>query len=158
MYTRNIEGTLLDRVWMYFTIPSAHLIEVKSQRENWFVTNKYIAEFYACISNIGFLYVGLRYSAWPIFLTGILSMLSHTVPYRELLLLDKIGAGLAASYLLAYHHQGVIANSHIVIPFLLFAGSEVYLSRRYNFSRFRFTPHVLWHIGAAIVSGLILSH
>lgn len=147
MYSRGIAEKLWD---------SSKLTDVKSQREDFYVTNEYIAEWYACISNVGFLLVGVYFMQFSLFLAGICSILSHAIPWQSLLTLDKVAAIIACVDLL-HNYENIYKYKLIIGPFILFAISEIYISRKYNFSKYRITPHVLWHLGAAAVAALILS-
>jgi len=81
-----------------------HFIDLKltppeSQREDWYVVTKYIAEFWCCISNIGFFIVcylfGFHQKTYPILAAAICSTLSHAIPIYPLLIIDKVAMYLA---------------------------------------------------------------
>lgn len=128
------------------------LTPATSQREAWFQVTPWIAEFWCCLSNVGFLYVAYRHQAKGVAFAGVVSMVSHAIPWKPLLWLDKVGVlvalGSTASRLWA---------KGITFPVLLrgamslvcLNGLDFVLSKNQNLWPW---PHIFWHLGSAALA------
>lgn len=139
-----------------------------SQREVWFQVTPWIAEFWCCLSNVGFLWVAYRHKEFGIAFAGIASILSHAIPWEPLLWIDKIGVVIAiGSIVFRFSRQKSpsvrkkterrskikkLAYSACLLLGMNFI--DMYLSR--NQRNLRPYPHVIWHCGAAFLSHLVL--
>ncbi len=124
----------------------------ESQREDWYVVSDHIAEFWCCISNIGFLvvcyYHGFTLETYPILTAALCSMVSHAVPIYPLLLLDK-----AAMYFTGYAYRHLWRELWFLIPLLFMCNQiDMVLARRFGWT----WPHVVWHLVAAFISHIVL--
>ena len=72
-----------------------------------YAITKYIGEFHATWSNIGFILVGIYYLPHPIaiscLLAGIFSAISHITLWKNTLFLDYFGVILSIMIMLYYH-------------------------------------------------------
>ena len=126
----------------------------KSQRENWYKVSPYVAEFWCTISNIGFIYVGLKQKSPELLFAGIASAVSHTIPKQWLLLVDKIGVAVVASKVIR-EYKVVCNNPILIIPAVLAASinmSDAYLAR----NKGQTWPHVVWHLSSALLANEFL--
>lgn len=123
------------------------LTDPKSQRENWYKVTPYIAEFWCTVSNIGFIYVGLKHNSPELVCAGIASIVSHTIPKQWLLAVDKIGVALVLSKAVR-EYSTLVRNPWLLAP-LAIAGlinvSDAYLTRNHA----QTWPHVIWHLSSA---------
>ena len=129
-----------------------YLTDSGSQREDWYVISNYIAEFWCCLSNIGF-FIVCWYHNWdpktlPILLAGFFSAISHAVPLQILLYCDKMGVLIAV---LSYIHlwQEIWYYLPVLLCVNLF---DTYCARNYGWT----WTHILWHLTAQIIAHLTL--
>lgn len=130
------------------------LMPAYSQRENWYAVTPYIAEFWSCLSNVGFLYAAYKNRAPELALAGLASMASHTVPKNWLLTVDKIGAVMATIQILK-NYKTILQHPKLLLGSLAVGGifaADVYLAATMHCN----FPHVLWHIAAACGSHAVL--
>lgn len=131
------------------------LTDSKSQRENWYAVTPYCAEFWCTLSNIGFLYVGIKENSPELLFAGCASMLSHSIPKRWLLYVDKIGVLLVLSKLLR-EYKTFYNNPALLLPVAALGGInylDMHLARKKSIT----WPHVLWHLSAAFVANFLLT-
>jgi hypothetical protein len=130
------------------------LTDPKSQRENWYKVSPYIAEFWCALSNIGFIYVGLKYNSPELVFAGVASIVSHSIPKQWLLTVDKIGVALVLSK--AVREYSTFASNPWLLAPLAIAGtinmSDAYLARNYA----QTWPHVVWHLSSAALASEFL--
>jgi hypothetical protein len=129
------------------------VIPPSSQRESWFVTSHYIAEFWCCLSNIGFFLVCAQYQfhpkTWLILMAGYCSVLSHTFALRPFLWIDKFA--MISVYFIYFHHWPwllVLLPFHLFDTFLHKTIFCKYLSQTFT--------HVVWHLVATAVAYQVL--
>jgi hypothetical protein len=143
-----------QRVPMRQRVPTFPLLTPpESQREDWYVVTDYIAEFWCCISNIGFFMVCylFRFEArtYPILMAAICSTLSHAIPFYPLFLIDK-----AAMYLAIFSYLHLWRQLWFFVPILFAANQlDMYLARQLGIYPW---PHVLWHLFAALIAYVTL--
>jgi hypothetical protein len=126
------------------------LTDAKSQREDWYTVSPYIAEFLCTISNIGFIYVGIKHNSPELLFAGVASALSHSIPKQWLNIVDKIGVLFVLSKVLREYN--VIKNNPIFLTHLGALGIlqiiDAYMARNQG----KTLPHVVWHLSAALVA------
>ena len=142
-----------------FSRNQLHFIDFKltppeSQREDWYVVTHYIAEFWCCISNIGFLIVcylfGFHQKTYPILAAAICSILSHAIPLQIFLFLDK-----AAMILAIFSYLHLWRELWFFVPILFAVNqTDMYLVRHFGYT----WPHVLWHLIAAFLAYVTVTH
>lgn len=129
------------------------LTQPESQREDWYVITNYIAEFWCCISNIGFFivcwYYNWEFKTLPILMAGICSFASHAVPLQTLLYADKLAVIIAVMW---YIHlwQKIWYYLPILLAFNLF---DTYCARNYGWT----WTHIMWHLVAQYIAFLTIS-
>lgn len=120
------------------------LTDPKSQRENWYKVNPYMAEFWCAASNAGFIYVGIKHKSPELIAAGVASFVSHCCPKQWLLHVDKLGVGLVLTK--CFREYKVIQNNPKLLALPLVAGAingfDAYMSRK----RGSTWPHVFWHL------------
>ncbi len=130
------------------------LMPVHSQRENWYAVCPYVAEFWSCLSNAGFIYAGCQYKEPLIAIAGAASIASHAFPKNWLLYLDKTGAGLAGISLVRYY-KTFIQKPWLFAPMAgvagIFGADNYYFAQTLHYN----WPHVLWHVSAACATCLV---
>lgn len=117
---------------------------MNSQRENWFVKSQYIGEYWCALSNIGFIYVGLKHNSYPVLFAGIASFVSHSIPYQSLLYVDYIGVVAVGI---------MMAKKYDIIGLVVVNTLDKIISQKYGTC----ISHVFWHFYAAYVCDLILT-
>jgi len=148
-------GSGFSRGGGYWTTPAdeartdvfGRLMDVQSQRENWYTVTPYIAELWCTLSNAGFLYVAYRHSSWETAVAGLASAASHAIPRQWLHTADMLGIAtvltkVARNYHTIRRHPSVIACGAIAG---IVNRADAYLARTYGWT----WPHVLWHLTAA---------
>jgi hypothetical protein len=128
----------------------------ESQRENWYAVTPYIAEFWCTASNVALLGVGLYYGSPELIAAGTVSVVSHTIPKRWLLYVDKLGVLCATSKVIRTYPV-VLNNPWLLFPIAGVAGVnaiDAYCARKKGYT----VPLVIWHCAAAAAAGLYLSH
>ena len=130
------------------------LTDPKSQREDWYKVTPYSAEFWCTISNLGFIYTGIKNKSPEIVFAGAASIVSHSIPKQWLLYVDKIGVLIALSRIVR-EYKFIIQQP----KYLLLAGAagliniiDAYCARNYA----QTMPHVFWHISAALLTDYFL--
>ena len=126
------------------------LMDLKSQRENWYEVSPYIAEFFCFTSNLAILGVGIYDNSWYTILAGLMSAVSHAVPTQFAHDLDMIG--VATVSMVGLYNYSKVINSPRTLYSGLFAltmnAVDTSLSRTYG-SAFGPWLHVGWHLTAA---------
>jgi hypothetical protein len=128
----------------------------ESQREDWYTTSPYIAEFWCCLSNAALIGVGAYCGSPELMIAGAASTVSHAVPKNWLLNIDKIAAFVAVSKVIRTYPV-LLNNPWLLAPIAGVAGLNVldaYCARKKGYT----ILHVVWHCAAAAVAGLYLSH
>jgi hypothetical protein len=128
----------------------------ESQREDWYTTSPYIAEFWCCLSNAALIGVGAYCGSPELVFAGTASVVSHAIPKQWLLYVDKFGVLVAASKAVRTYPV-LLNNPWLLAPIAGAAGLnalDAYCARKKGYT----IPHVAWHCGAAAVAGLYLSH
>jgi len=110
---------------------------LSNQRESYYVINPYIAEFWCCISSIGFIYTGIKYKKKTVLFAGIFSMISHAIPLYWLNRID-----IAASIILGFD------CGLFIIDFIILLRDEGLFKRGI---RFRDLPYFKRVIGICFV-------
>lgn len=132
------------------------LTNINSQRENWYSVTPYIGEFWCTVSNLGFLYVGIKHGSPELLFAGTASIVSHTIPKQWLLTVDKIGVLVVASKVIR-ERQVLKEHPWLLLPVAL-AGiinfSDAYLARQYG----QTWPHVVWHLSSALFADMFLRY
>lgn len=130
------------------------LTDQKSQREDWYQVTPYVAEFWCTVSNVGFIVVGVHQNSPELVFAGAASIVSHTIPKKWLLTVDKIGVLVALSKF-AREYKVVINNPSLLIPIAALGAVnmiDAYLAR----VKGKTWPHVVWHLSAATVANYVL--
>ena len=147
---------MFEREKGYWTNPSdeskkdffGKLTDPKSQRENWYTVSPYIAEFWCAVSNVGFIYVGIKNESPELVFAGMASIVSHSIPKQWLLKVDKLGVAVVFSKVI--REREVLKSNPILMAPLALAGTinaaDAYLARNKGY-----TPlHVIWHLSSAL--------
>ncbi|MGE4168194.1 MAG: hypothetical protein AB7E68_01475 [Candidatus Babeliales bacterium] len=131
------------------------LNEPKSQRENWYAVTPYVAEFWCALSNIGFIYVGIKDKSPEMLFAGLASMASHTVPKQWLLSLDKFAALVALAKVAREYEQFKKQPTLLlsIVGLGIINAHDVYLARQKG----QTWGHVLWHLSAACTAHYLLN-
>jgi hypothetical protein len=132
------------------------LTNLNSQRENWYSVSPYIGEFWCTISNLGFIYVGIKHGSPELLFAGIASAVSHTIPKQWLLTVDKVGVFIVASKVIR-ERQVLKENPWLLLPVALAASinfSDAYLARHQS----QTWPHVVWHLSSALFADIFLTY
>ena len=132
------------------------LSEPESQRENWYKITPYISEFWCAVSNIGFIYVGLKHRCPEIVIAGVASFAYHTCPRQWLLHMDRLGVLIALS---KFAREYAVVEEHpnlLILPVLAGAINllDVYMGQYHGQSWF----HAFWHLSAALMADRFLSY
>lgn len=132
------------------------VLDPNSQREDWYKITPYVAEFWCTVSNVGFLIVGCRYHSAELIVAGLASAVSHAIPKQWLNTVDKMGVALVAIKL-AVNYRVLLEHPWLLAPIAL-AGVvnwvDAYRARKHGETG----PHVVWHLTAAAVAGLVLHY
>ncbi len=131
-----------------------------SRREKYYQLSNYIAEFFCTISNAGFFAVGLKYGDYSVLTAGLLSALSHTIPFESLQLLDYAGilvvfAKAASEYKTIAAKPTTMAWAGGAIGVNIVDTLVARLSKKHypedHYLNTIVTPitHVAWHLSAA---------
>jgi hypothetical protein len=130
------------------------LTDPASQREDWYQVSPYIAEFWCTLTNIGFLYVGLKHQSPELIFAGIASIASHSIPKQWLLYIDKLGVAVVLSKVLR-NYKAVAHNPTLWALATAGVGInalDAYLARTKCYT----APHLIWHLSSAYISHLFL--
>jgi hypothetical protein len=130
------------------------LVPRSSQRENWYSVTPYIAEFWNTVSNVAFIAVGILQGSPELVVAGCASALSHAIPKKWLLTVDKISVGLVLTRVVR-ERELFFENPWLALPLAL-AGvinvADTYISRRTTSC----APHVFWHVSSAFLANVVL--
>jgi hypothetical protein len=132
------------------------LTPLASRREVWFQVTPWIAEFWCCVSNVGFLYVARRYQERGVLFAGVASMLSHAIPWRVFHWLDKMGVLVALGSVGLRLWQKRLDVSSMVKGVLALGGVNALDYLLSSYPHFWPWPHVAWHIAAAGLAAYFL--
>lgn len=132
------------------------LTDINSQRENWYSVSPYIGEFWCTVSNVGFIYVGIKHQSPEMLFAGVASALSHSIPKQWLLTVDKIGvvvvlSKLVREYQVVIKHPWLFATAGLAGVINL---ADSYLARQHG----QTIPHVVWHLSSALLADIFLSY
>jgi len=130
--------------------------DISSQREDWYKFSPYIAEFWCTMSNIPFIYFGIKQKSPELIIAGTASIISHAIPKQWLNIVDKIGVIVAFSKIIR-EHKKIRKKPTLLIPVIcagLINVADTYLARNYKTT----VPHVIWHISAACIANLFLDY
>lgn len=130
------------------------LTDPKSQRENWYAVSPYIAEFWCALSNVGFIYVGIKDKSPELLFAGCASIASHTIPKQWLLYVDKLGVLVVLSKVIR-EYSTLKADPSLFLQLGtlgIINGTDAYLARNKGVT----WPHVLWHLSAAYIAHCVL--
>lgn len=133
--------------WSYLS----RLMDEKSQREDWFAVNSYIAEFWCFTSNLAILGVGLADKSWYTILAGTMSGISHAIPTKFAHDLDRIGVAAVVG-VCVLNYEAILASPE-TLGWGMFAGVvhgiDAIVSRKYG-SKAGAKSHSGWHLSGAI--------
>jgi hypothetical protein len=146
----------LETVLKYLT----HEKNPGSQREKYYQFSNYIAEFFCALSNAGFFAVGFKYGDYSVLTAGLLSALSHTIPFESLQLLDYVGiltvfAKAASEYKTlaakptTFAWAGGAIGVNIVDTLVARIAKKYYPEDHYLNTIVTPITHVSWHLSAA---------
>ena len=148
----------------YWTSPSDEsktdffgaLAEQVTQREDWYSVTPYISEFGCSLSNIGFIYVGLKHKSYRTLFAGVASFVYHSYPKQWLLWVDRIGAVLAVSEI-AQNYPVFVKNPKLLRVPLALAGTALFSDVYGGQSKYQPWIHAFWHLSAAWAADRLLS-
>jgi hypothetical protein len=118
-----------------------------SQREDYWKTTNWIAEFFCTISNIGLFLVAFYYRDTATFFAALFSALSHAFPYQRLHDLDILGVVIVGIKVM-YHLPHLLQYKDLILTggfALLINLIDTLLTRRY-LNIIGPIIHVIWHI------------
>ena len=130
------------------------LTDSQSQRENWYKVSPYIGEFWCALSNVGFIYVGIKHKSPELLFAGVASIISHCIPKQWLLYVDKLGVLVVLSKVIR-EYKVVMDNPRLLAPVGLAVSinaTDAYLARNKGVT----LPHVVWHLSAAVLANEFL--
>jgi hypothetical protein len=131
------------------------LVPKDSQCEDWYRVMPYVAEFWCCVSNIGLIGVGAYFGSPELMIAGAASTVSHAIPKKWLLNIDKIAAIVAASKVIRTYPV-LFNNPWLLVPITGVVGIGL-VDKFYGREKGNCIPHVAWHCAAAIAGGMYLS-
>lgn len=136
-----------DSRWSYLS----RLMDKKSQREDWFASNPYIAESWCFASNLAILGVGLADKSWFTILAGTMSGISHAIPTKFAHDLDRIGVAAVVGVCM-WNYEAILASPE-TLGWGMFAGIvhgvDTIVSRKYGSKIGKFS-HSGWHLTGSI--------
>jgi len=130
----------MDGFWSGIAEPTGKL----NQRENWYVYNYYIGEFWCAITSIPLIFIGIYYRCIPIAFAGTASLVSHAVPLKIIHIIDLFGVAVVICWVIII----IPKTTSNIIKSIILGGInmiDMWVSRNWGLTYL----HIVWHLMVA---------